>query len=284
MCELNTLIAVLLDAGERSGLSTSAVLVVNDDSDASGVQGAHVVQGHGNIGYSAGVSVGVREIVSDYVCIVNPDCIADLTEFVKLFKSMQARDGITVPILLNDHGVADYVTYEDWVFTPGRKIAERRCKNFLLNSEESVLPAFVKVPGTFLCMPTSIAHALGGPFDASFFLYGEDRDLTYRARRLNVGLYLDRGVRIGHVGGVSGVTVSSLVSRSQVDGAIRIAFRRYGPFGAYACIADTMCVAILKSILRRDRQLDPAWWGTRRWFGAWYRERSPLTEDIVVSG
>jgi GT2 family glycosyltransferase len=276
------LVRSLDDAARRAGFETEVVIVVNDESAFEGDGAEVVISGQGNVGFAAGVERGIRAARGEHCLIANPDCLPDVDQFAVFFGAMARTNGIMVPVLVDEFGVVDYVTYENWVFTPGRLLAEKICQRHLLRSSAETLPRLTKVPGTFIGMKTQIARMLNCPFDSDFFLYGEDRDMTRRARKARIPIILCRDVRITHIGGESGKTVSTMVERCRSDSALRIAHRKYGRLGVYAMAIDLLVLASLKSMKGRRGLLAPNLWAVRRWLST-FRVPCPLDQDILAA-
>lgn len=268
--EVSELFNIISQAGQDAGMVMSTTLVVNDENSYVCSPDTTVISGHGNIGFSAGIALGVRSVESDYVLIMNPDCVITKQNIERLFTRLNSNCGILVPILEMSPGKVDINIYQSWVFTPARQISKLACKKFLLRSTSEAFPRFVKAPGTFLLMKTSVALLLDAPFDDSFYLYGEDRDMTFRARAMGIPMTLVRDVVIGHPGGASARKVSSLVARSQADGMLRVAYRRYGPLGLHLMKLNILVEAAVKDFLRGTKLMRSRRWAIRRW-----RHRGP---------
>lgn len=258
-------------AGRASGIGINFVLVVNDDRDYSTPYASTMVCGHGNVGFAAGVRIGIsHQRTQDLVVVINPDCVVDNDQFRPFLERMHSLgDGeIVTPVICDERGEPDYRAYESWVFTLGRRVAEFVCRRFMLHSRSSRIPRFAKVPGTCIGLTRSTALSLNGPFDTAFFLYGEDRDMSMRARRIGIRLSLVRDAKVGHIGGSSGEGIEGFVHRCKVDANIRIAQRRYGVVGRVLAVADQWMLAWL----RHDSGARSA----ARWGAAlWLRNRQP---------
>lgn len=267
MDQLLQLATTLVEAGRAAGYAADAYIVVNDDSNTAQLSDFHVLQGQGNVGFARGVRMGVEASHSDVIAVVNPDIEADLVQFTRMFAGVVPGRTISVPILIDVNGRIEFETYEDWVFTLGRQIAARVCKRFLLRSNGTELLRFTKVCGAFIVLERKIALELNGPFDVDFFLYGEDRDLSWRARKSGIALKLRRDVQVVHIGGVSGSSAVELVMRAKADSALRIAHRKYGKFGMLIMAVDLLAEAAIKSPQSGWSQFSARLWAVKRWLG-----------------
>lgn len=257
------------------------ILVANDDSEYSVPDGSSLVQGHGNVGFAAGVKLGVLQSAAPYIVIVNPDCVVTEPALTRFIAHLRPGCGILVPKLLTEHGTFDYYPYENWTFSFGRKWAESRCRRELSQFRGAGLPAFAKIPGAFLGMERKVALALDAPFDSAFFLYAEDRDLTDRARRAGIPISYLPDVEITHIGGQSGTSVSRLVETCKTDGALRVAYRRYGRPGAALFALDAMAVDAARWILRRENDARAHRSAIRRWARAGFADPgAPTARDL----
>lgn len=263
--EVAELCSALVEASDRVGSQSRVYLVLNDDSEFPDTGRVTVIQGQGNIGFAAGISLGVKDSSEEFVIMVNPDCKPDITEFVKFLKALPSNGAVLVPRLCGDDGAFDYMPYENWTFTLGRMVSEKLCKFRLLESSGENLPRYAKISGAFVGMDRSIAEALDCPFDSAFFLYAEDRDMTDRIRKSNVPIRFLKDVRITHSGGESGKSVSELVEKCKTDGSLRVAFRRYGRLGAAAFAFDQWCLDFVKAKLGRPVARTAHSWSVARW-------------------
>ena len=281
--ELELLMSSLLGGAERAGVKADLVVVLNDESKMGPIAGGTIVQGHGNVGFAAGIKLGVQHSRGDYVIIVNPDCAVDDSNLARFFQSLVPGCGVVTPILRNAVGEIDYKPYENWTFTPARKLSEFISKHYMYKSSNEKIPYFVKVPGAFIGLERQLAVELDSPFDPAYFLYGEDRDLTNRLRIRRVPMRLLRDVTITHIGGESGKTVSVLVEKCKSDSAMRVAFRRYGRVGAVMAALDLAGVATVKG-WRGDSSLsEPRLWAISRWRAANFRDPGALNEKLLAS-
>lgn len=274
--DLVDLMVGLVEGAAKAGVEAEVQLVINDDSaDAipEAIEHTRIHFGHGNVGFAAGITIGTRAGTGDYIIYVNPDCIAD-ADSVASFIRMIHPSGISVPRLLNAEGEVDHYAYENWTFSPGRKLSEWQCRRFFRKLTSDALPEFAKAPGAFLGMPRDVAEKLASPFDSSFFLYAEDRDMTDRARNLGIPVQLVR-VDISHIGGVSGVGINPMVQFCKVDGSLRVAHRRFGRLGALLYSLDVRLIRLLK----RQSDNNATTRAVRRWSASGYSDPGRIRDE-----
>ena len=278
--DLAALTRGLLEASLACAARSRVQLVLNDDTSFESHEGVDVIQGHGNVGFAAGVRLGVLRSSADHVVIVNPDCLPGGPALREFLAHLGPGCGVLVPKLLDSAGHFDYMAYENWTFSVGRKYAEVLCRWNLGRSNGGKLPRYAKVPGAFVGLERSLAIALDCPFDSAFFLYAEDRDMTDRLRHARIPVTYLPKVSITHLGGRSGANVPLLVKACEADGALRVAFRRYGRVGAMACALDVAATRRLKRLLRGETFTDHAVSAAiLRWRHARLADPGPLSEN-----
>ncbi|MCJ0700459.1 glycosyltransferase family 2 protein [Frigoribacterium faeni] len=187
----------------RSGFApNSAVIVVDNSDDAAekarliDLSSEHdwtVIDAGGNIGFGAGVNMGVARAVSmecDAVLLLNPDAMIDGEHFTRL-AATQARFPRTMisPVIDRDDGT---VWFSGAVIDASRGVASHRLDRF----EDSDW-----LSGACLSVPLAVWRELGG-MDSDYFLYWEDVDFTSRWRLRGNDLLVASDVRATHsVGG-----------------------------------------------------------------------------------
>ncbi|WP_213576695.1 glycosyltransferase [Rhodococcus sp. USK13] len=270
----------LLVAADSLKMPAQVLLVLNDDPAFPRTSNVTVIQGHGNVGFAAGIEKGVLASVGEYLVFVNPDCETNVEEFKRFLSEVRLDGGIAIPMLYNSIGEFDYMPYENWTFTPGRMLSARLCRR-LSAINEPRLPKYAKISGAFVGMERQVALQLGTPFDTAFFLYAEDRDMTDRVRAAGIPITLLRNVRITHIGGESGKSVSELVARCKADGSLRVAYRRFGRPGALLFAIDQWLLDGIKYLLGRSSPRSANAWSARRWREANYFDPGPLTQELL---
>lgn len=245
--ELREVFSSLMAGARLAGVEAKCILVSNDDYfDHRELTGIEVYSGQGNIGFAAGIKLGMAKVDTDYVVLANPDIRISPRDACQFISVLAAQSGVLVPVLRYVSGRVAYTAYEDWIFVAGRKVSAQVCRWFLLHSDRDTLPPRVRICGAFVGMPTALAKRFG-PFDDAFFMYGEDRDLTKRLRADKVSVRLARDVSVTHIGGISGIGMSREIAVFQADGAMRIAFRRYGKLGSWLKRVDLWLDAMRKT-------------------------------------
>ncbi|MCJ0892081.1 glycosyltransferase family 2 protein [Rhodococcus sp. ARC_M5] len=230
------------------------VVVQNDSGPAYKRNGAVTLQGHGNIGFGAGVRLALENSSSEIVAIANPDCYLEegrgLRELIACLQNGPTHS-IVSPLVVGHSGKIEHHAYGDWTFTPTRYLIRAWSRLVLQLGSSARIPRGLKLPGTFLIMNRDVANGLG-PFDPKFFLYGEDRDMCRRARAMNIELLLCREAIAIHEGGVSAKSVPHIVTRGQAAAALEIARRKFGFLGSVLAGFDLL-VTSRSSDIRKIR-------------------------------
>ncbi len=133
-----------------------------------------------NLGYAKGNNLGLSKVKSQYALILNPDTTLEnetLSNF--LITANKIKDfAIIGPAKQDEFSCIDDHKYKDDVF----QVDLLKGFAMFLN-----IPQFNDV----------------GFFDSNFFIYLEEIDLCKRLREKNKKIYLDKNIKINHLGGKS---------------------------------------------------------------------------------
>lgn len=263
--ELASLFESLQDGASRAAVSSTCVLVSNDNKYTDrDFPDAIVRTGHGNVGFAKGVRLGLMSSSSDYVIVANPDLSISAQDACRFVGRLTRGHEVLVPVIHDAFGNVAFTSYEDWVFSIGRKFSERICREFLIRDDRELLPRWVRICGAFVGMPRQLAEQFG-PFDEDFFMYGEDRDLSRRLRRAQIPVSLTRDVVVTHIGGKSGVGMNRVLAIVRADSAMRVAYRKYGSLGVWLKRYDLLLEAMRKRGEVRTHALAARRFAVDRW-------------------
>jgi GT2 family glycosyltransferase len=263
-------LAATLIRGAATVRCTASVWIVANDGVVPSVlpAGCHVLSGQGNVGFAAGVEAGLRRTSGDIVVEVNPDCDPQ-EDAIAAFLTHLTPDSVSVPILVDDAGRLDTRPYSNWTYSVGRKTSERRAARYLSSVHRpGPLPAYMKAPGAFLAIDRDSLTTLGWLFDPAFFMYGEDRDLTARARAAGIAVRVVP-VHMPHVGGVSGTGLEARGKYWRTDASLRVALRRAGRAGAALYALDAL---VASAFARQRRGTTGTYRAIRDWAAARFRD------------
>jgi GT2 family glycosyltransferase len=173
-----------------------------------------VIAGHGNVGYGRGHNLAIEYSHSRYHLVLNPDidlAPEALKEALNFFDS-HAEAGLITPWIGDKHGHQQflcrrYPTLLD-LFARGflpvrlRRLFKRRLERYEMRDQINACDIVWDPPivsGCFMLFRTSVLKQLAG-FDARYFLYFEDYDLSLRAHDVTRVVYAPT-VRVLHHGG-----------------------------------------------------------------------------------
>jgi GT2 family glycosyltransferase len=173
-----------------------------------------ILTGHGNIGYGRGHNLAIERAASRYHLVLNPDIDLDRDALIRAFEFFEAHSdaGLLTPWIGDEQGRQQFLCrryptlFDLFVrgFLPGsvRRLFARRLARYemrdLINDQDIVWDPPI-VSGCFMLFRTSVLKKLAG-FDARYFLYFEDYDLSLRAHDVARVVYAP-AVRVLHHGG-----------------------------------------------------------------------------------
>ena len=171
--------------------------------------------GHGNIGYGRANNLALRDVVADTVLVLNPDVVMAANCLSEALAHLRAhpRCAMVTPVSTDEFGVLqslvkrapDVITLALRGFAPAFMQAWFSARLQRYERAETPFDAplddAVIVSGCFMLMRRR-AWVTAEGFDAAFFLYFEDFDLSRRiAAQPNAEIHRDPACRIVHGGG-----------------------------------------------------------------------------------
>ncbi|CAB3711688.1 N-acetylglucosaminyl-diphospho-decaprenol L-rhamnosyltransferase [Paraburkholderia phenoliruptrix] len=179
-----------------------------------GVSTTTIIAGQGNVGYGRGHNLAIERSTSRYHLVLNPDIDLARNALCEAcdFFEVHAEAGLITPWIGDEHGhqlflCRRYPTLLDLFargFLPARprQWFSRRLARYemrdKINAHDVVWDPPI-VSGCFMLFRTSVLKQLAG-FDARYFLYFEDYDLSLRAHDVTRVVYAP-SVRVLHHGG-----------------------------------------------------------------------------------
>jgi len=148
------------------------------------------------LGFGSGANVGLREIKTKFILLLNPDTVISDNQIEKLYNAANkyTNAALLAPLHVNENGNKHI---------PSRNFFFSKVKKHNLNLEN-------------LCGDCSVEHLSGaillinkkhidkiGNFDEKFFLYFEDDDLCIRSKNAGYENVLVHDVIVKHSGGGS---------------------------------------------------------------------------------
>jgi GT2 family glycosyltransferase/nucleoside-diphosphate-sugar epimerase len=189
-----------------------------------------VITGHGNVGFAAACNMGARQVTSDYMLLVNPDCLIPPDGLIKLMDAMENTPGAMLGsgFLQNPDG-SEQRGGRRQLLTPVTALSEALCLHkFLrvkrLNDHESTIPDHIhEVPaisGACMCIRTQDYQRLFG-LDEGFFLHVEDLDFCMRVNKVGGKIICVPEVRLTHMKSTSGEVTSRFLEWNKAKGFMR---------------------------------------------------------------
>lgn len=160
---------------------------------------ARVVSLPANLGFGAANNVAIRQAETEFVYLLNPDCLSEPADIARLVRTADAfgQASVIAPQLTGRRGALDlsYRWRGDGWHSRGPHAEAPCCVGF--------------VSGAAMLIRRSALQRVEG-FDESFFLYYEDEDLCLRLLDQAGSIVVDPAVRVQHL------------SRSSVAGPHRL--------------------------------------------------------------
>lgn len=182
-------------------------------ADASPCFSCTVVSGHGNIGYGRGHNLAIAELDSDYHLVLNPDiemqpdALIEALDFFSAHSDIGALspridDGETLQYLCRRYPALIDLFLRGFMPASVRDLFRRRLARYemrdVINECDAVFDPPI-ISGCYMLYRTKLLKMLNG-FDARYFLYFEDYDLSLRTHRYARIAYVPQ-VRVSHHGG-----------------------------------------------------------------------------------
>lgn len=172
-----------------------------------------VVSTGSNLGYGAGVNRGVAASAAEFVLVTNPDVVVEAGATATLAAAVAAdpavaivgpqvlrRDGVRYPSARRFPGLVDAVGHAALaLFWPQNPFSRR----YRMDTIGLAAPSAVDwVSGACMLVRRRAFEELGG-FDEAYFMYAEDMDLCWRARRAGWQVVFVPAAAVTHLQGVS---------------------------------------------------------------------------------
>ncbi|MBG6085439.1 glycosyltransferase family 2 protein [Zhihengliuella flava] len=264
-------------AAAQAAEVTTEILIVNNggliDSSEQNFD-ARVIGDGTNLGFGQAVNQGVAAASGDYILLMNPDSRTRIDFFTQLINSKIpfTANALTGALLVNN-GVPQVHAYNVWFSSIALALKKKRWRAQLAEwITAGQLVSVDRLCGAGLFGPRRLLTELG-PFDDAFFLYGEDVDLSLRAKARGASLALIPTAVIEHEAGTSSLKASHLVERARIDAHLRLVSIHRGYLASLLARAESLIVtlagtALTKSASPRTERLarlaELRRWGLRR--------------------
>jgi N-acetylglucosaminyl-diphospho-decaprenol L-rhamnosyltransferase len=233
------------------------------------------LHGQGNIGFAKAANLGTDVARGRRLLFLNPDAVLESSALEALELAADSTDGDSVFCgWLSQDGLVQVDAYLHWWTSIGRLLRRSAYRRYLEMNVDAPLVAVQKVSGGAMYADRSMLERLG-PYDERFFLYGEDADLSVRARKAGLSLWAVPAASIPHVAASSQMRYSTLVERARADATIRISRYHLPLLASIAVQIDLLFITILavalgkkgssNSVRARRARLGEIWrWGMKR--------------------
>ncbi len=198
-------VGMCLDAVGRSLPGAEKVVIDNASIDATRTvaehHGARVVALHENIGFGRACNVGADRTERDHILFLNPDVDIRSADINALRRLVGAVDlGLIVPSSNGSRFAFGERTWRQEALS--LTLGTLRPREFRKHSPSPRSGQAVWASGAALLVRRSEFVAVGG-FDPSYFLYYEDRELSWRYREAGLSVRVTPALVADHVGGGS---------------------------------------------------------------------------------
>lgn len=192
--------------------SIKVVAIDNDSTDdsfnldKSEFQGVEFVKNSENLGFSKGYNGTLKKIKTEFILLLNPDCLLRKGVVKKILEDFENDSRIgaaTCKIILPD-GKIDLTAHRGFP-TPLASffyiLGDDSLYHLTKENPESVHEVDA-IAGAFFMTKKSTLEKVGY-LDEKFFLYGEDIDLCLRIKKAGYKIIYDPAVKITHYKGIS---------------------------------------------------------------------------------
>jgi len=202
------------------------IVVDNNSSDGSkellkeDFPEAHLIESEKNLGFAGANNLGIKVSKGNYIFLLNPDTLILGGDFKKLilFLNQHPQIGILGPKVLNSDLTFQKQCKRGWpnfwnsfcyvsglwrVFNKSQWQRRVFGGYFLLDKSEKEEWQVDQVSGAAMIIRREVFNQIG-LFDPSYFLYWEDSDFCFRAKKANYKIYYYPYIEIIHYGGKGG--------------------------------------------------------------------------------
>ena len=199
--------------GRRSRLP-EVIVIDNASSDGSveelpDLDGITIRRAHRNLGFGRGVNQALRSVTTDYVLVINPDCLIVPSALVRLIESLDADpevamvSGRVFDMSGNEQrGSRRRLPTRRQVLAELIPFSRRPGIDLTDQPPPEEIEDVEAVSGACMLIRMQALDEVGG-FDPGFHMHFEDLDLMARLQAAGWRIRLDPSVIISHAGGVS---------------------------------------------------------------------------------
>lgn len=232
------------------------VVIDNGSTDGSenavdGLANVTLIRAGSNLGFGKACNLGAAQANADFILFLNPDARLFADTLTRAFSFMQRPENTKVGIcgvqLIDERGCisrscARFPSACGFAaHAAGLDRIIPRLGHFMSDWDHGNTRQVDQVIGAFFLLRSTMFNALHG-FDETFFLYFEDLDLSYRAKKMGwTSVYL-ADVRAFHAGGGTSRQVKAKRLFYVLRSRTLYAFKHFNPFAATLVLLVTLFV------------------------------------------
>ena len=190
----------------------NVIAIDNNSSDQSfdlkdlKIKDVEFVQNEENLGFSKGYNKTLQKIKSEFVLLLNPDCLLQKGVIKKILEDFEEdkKTGAATCKIILPNGKTDLTAHRGFP-TPWASllyVLGNDSLYHLTNKMPNEIHEVDAIAGAFFMTKKSILEEVGY-LDEDFFLYGEDIDLCLRIKKKGYKILYDPEVEITHYKGIS---------------------------------------------------------------------------------
>jgi len=208
---------------QKAMLTIKGEIIIVDNNSTDGSKenlaakfpGAKFIFNNENLGFAKACNQGFKISSGDHILFLNPDTVLSetcLTECISFFKTYEDAGAVGVRMLdekgkflkeskrgLPSPSASFYKLFGLTAIFPGSRTIAKYYQGHLPENENNPVDV---LSGAFLMIKRSVFENVNG-FDESFFMYGEDIDLSLRINQLGYKNYYLGKASITHLKGGS---------------------------------------------------------------------------------
>lgn len=196
----------LLNSLEKFSKDTEIIVVDNSSSDdtlkiAGKFDFVKTIDSGKNLGFSKGINLGSKNSKGEYLLFLNPDTHfekGDISKMTDVFKKHE-KVGIVGGRMMSHSGLPEKSAGKFFNLFETLLIIFGLDEKFGVRSSPEKESKVDFVSGGFMLVSAAVFMKLNG-FDENFFMYVEDMELCYRARKEGYSTYFTPEIVVSHKG------------------------------------------------------------------------------------
>lgn len=223
---------------------SEVVLVDNNSSDntveiAKNFGDVRVFKTEKNLGFSRGINFGAEKANGEYLLFINPDAVYENGELIDLIKILKKENvGIVGGKLLDYDGNVEKSAGKFFNLFETLLIVFGLDENLGVRFSPKTLTKVDFVSGGLMMVSSDLFKKLGG-FDEKFFMYVEDMEFCFRAKKEGYETVFFPNVIFSHKGQGSSDKTFAVVN---IYKGILYFFKKHKNYLEYISIKAVLCV------------------------------------------